>query len=224
VRNMNKPFSFAAKQEELHLLSCARAGSADAFGTLVRPHMGALLRVTQRLLRNREDAEDTVQTTLLNAWLNLDSFQGRSRFSSWLTRIAINSALMRMRANRRKIDLSLDEMVQADMPASVRAVKIGPNPEEGYATKEVLGIVESMFGRLPPHHAEVLWMSVVQELTGKEVAQILNVSVTTVKSRLYRARAILSRSTQPMLGSRRRCANAVIRDAAALAPQMAAGD
>jgi RNA polymerase sigma-70 factor, ECF subfamily len=224
VRDMNNPFSFAAKQEELQLLSCALAGSADAFETLVRPHRGALMRVTQRLLRNREDAEDVVQTTLLKAWLNLDSFQGRSRFSSWLTRIAINSALMRMRANRRKSDLSLDEIVQAEMPAGVRAVEIGPGPEERYATKEVLGIVESMFGRLPRHHAEVLWMSVIQELTGKEVAQILNVSVATVKSRLYRARAILSRSTQPMLSSRHRCANAAIRGTVAFAPQMAAGD
>jgi len=221
---MNKPFSIAATQEEQQLLSCALAGSADAFETLVRPHTGALLRVTQRLLRNREDAEDIVQTTLLKAWLNLDSFQGRSRFSSWLTRIAINSALMRMRANRRKIDLSLDEMVQAEMPVGARAVEIGPDPEERYATKEVLGIVESMFGRLPSHHAEVLRMSIFQEFTGKEVAQILNVSVATVKSRLYRARTILSRSTQPMLSSRCRRANAVIRGAAALAPQMAAGD
>jgi len=221
---MNKPFSIAATQEEQQLLSCALAGSADAFETLVRPHTGALLRVTQRLLRNREDAEDIVQTTLLKAWLNLDSFQGRSRFSSWLTRIAINSALMKMRANRRKIDLSLDEMVQAEMPVGARAVEIGPDPEERYATKEVLGIVESMFGRLPSHHAEVLWMSIIQEFTGKEVAQILNVSVATVKSRLYRARTILSRSTQPMLSSRCRRANAVIRGAAALAPQMAAGD
>ena len=221
---MNKQFSFAATQEEKQLLSCALAGSADAFETLVRPHMGALLRVTQRLLRNREDAEDIVQTALLKAWLNLDSFQGRSRFSSWLTRIAINSALMRMRANRRKIDLSLDEMVQAEMPVGARAVEIGPDPEERYATKEVLGIVESMFGRLPSHHAEVLWMSIVQEFTGKEVAQILNVSVATVKSRLYRARTILSRSAQPMLSSRCRRANAVIRGAPALAPQMAAGD
>ena len=221
---MNKPFSIAATQEEQQLLSCALAGSADAFETLVRPHTGTLLRVTQRLLRNREDAEDIVQTTLLKAWLNLDSFQGRSRFSSWLTRIAINSALMRMRANRRKIDLSLDEMVQAEMPVGARAVEIGPDPEERYATKEVLGIVESMFGRLPSHHAEVLWMSIFEEFTGKEVAQILNVSVATVKSRLYRARTILSRSMQPMLSSRCRRANAVIRGAPALAPQMAAGD
>ena len=221
---MNKPFSFAATEEEQQLLSCAMAGSADAFETLVRPHMGALLRVTQRLLRNREDAEDTVQTALLNAWLRLDSFQGRSRFSSWLTRIAINSALMRMRANRRKIDLSLDEMVQPEMPVGACAVDSGPDPEERYATKEVLGIVESMFGRLPSHHAEVLWMSVVQEFTGREVAEILNVSVATVKSRLYRSRTILSRSMQPMLNGRRRCANAAIGGATALAPQMAAGD
>ncbi|HUN86444.1 MAG TPA: sigma-70 family RNA polymerase sigma factor [Terracidiphilus sp.] len=222
MSNMNVSFNVDAKQEEQQLLSSAQAGNAEAFEKLIKPHVNALLRVTQRMLRNREDAEDTVQTTLLKAWRSLNTFQGRSQFSSWLNRIAINSALMKMRANRRIIDLSLDEVVLGDMPAGVRAAQIGRNPEEGYSAKEVLGIVESMFDRLPPRHAEVLWMSAFQELNGKEVARILNVSVATVKSRLYRARAILSQSARPMLVSRRRCANSEIRRTAALAPQMAA--
>jgi RNA polymerase sigma-70 factor, ECF subfamily len=224
MSSMNKALSFAAKQDELHLLSCARAGNAEAFEKLAMPHVEALLRVTQRILRNREDAEDTVQTTLLNAWRNLNAFQGGSRFSSWLTRIAINSALMRLRANRHKREVSLDEMVEGDTRASVHVVEIGPNPEQGFSAKEVLALVEAMFNRLPPHHAEVLRMSVVQGLTGKEVARILNVSVATVKSRLYRARTILSRSTQPMLGGRRRCANAAFRGTGVLLPEMASGD
>jgi RNA polymerase sigma factor (sigma-70 family) len=223
MSSVNMTFSFDARRDEQHLLTCARAGNADAFEKLIEPHLNGLLRVTERILRNREDAEDTVQTALLKAWLHLGPSQGRSQFSSWLTRIAINSALMKMRANRRRIDLSLDEMVNADMPASVRAIGNEPNPEEGYSIKEVLGIVEGMFGHLPPHHAEVLSMSVIQELTGKEVAQLLNVSVATVKSRLYRARATLSQSARPMLGNRQRFANE-IRSTATFAPQMAAGD
>src|SRR5580658_2937933 len=114
MSNMNVSFNVDAKQEEQQLLSSAQAGNAEAFEKLIKPHVNALLRVTQRMLRNREDAEDTVQTTLLKAWRSLNTFQGRSQFSSWLNRIAINSALMKMRANRRIIDLSLDEVVLGD--------------------------------------------------------------------------------------------------------------
>ena len=223
MSNMNVAFSFDAKQEELHLLSSARAGNAEAFEQLVIPHVQALLRVTRRMLRNREDAEDTVQTALLNAWRNLNAFQGRSRFSSWLTRIAINSALMRLRTNRHKREVSIDEVIKGDMPASIHAVELGPDPEQGFSAKEAFTLVEGMFNRLPPHHAEVLRMS-VQGLTGKEVARVLNVSVATVKSRLHQARTILSRSAHPMLGTRRRCANGAIRGTAVLLPETTSGD
>ena len=87
--------------EEAALLESAMAGDSAAFESLVRPHWGTLLRVSQRILRNREDAEDAVQNALLDAFRNLNSFQGRSRFSSWLIRIAMNAALMRLRVNGR---------------------------------------------------------------------------------------------------------------------------
>jgi RNA polymerase sigma-70 factor (ECF subfamily) len=101
--------SFIAS-EETTLLASARAGDSAAFECLVMPHWDALLRVTQRILRNREDAEDAVQTAFLDAFRNLNAFHGRSRFSSWLTRIAMNAAFMRLRLSRRKNETSLDEV------------------------------------------------------------------------------------------------------------------
>lgn len=99
-------------EEEASLLISARAGDSAAFECLVMPHWDALLRTTQRILRNREDAEDAVQTALLDAFRNLNGFHGRSRFSSWLTRIAMNAALLRLRVSRRKRETSLDDVTE----------------------------------------------------------------------------------------------------------------
>jgi RNA polymerase sigma-70 factor, ECF subfamily len=199
MSSTNERVTFAAEQEEQHLLACARAGDGEAFERLVKPHWDTLRRVAQRILRNREEAEDAVQSTLLHAWRNLIAFQERSRFSSWLTRIAVNASLMRLRASRRKSEVSLDEMIQANMPAGFHPVAARPNPEQEFQTKEVLDLVRSMLDRLEPQHVEVLRMRVLQELTGKEAARILDVPVNTVKVRLHRARAVLSRGVQPKL-------------------------
>jgi RNA polymerase sigma-70 factor, ECF subfamily len=219
--SMNERFSFAAANEDPHLLACAQAGDGEAFEKLVKPHWDALLRVTQRILRNREDAEDAVQTALLSAWRNLHAFQERSLFSSWLTRIAVNASFMRLRASRRKNEVSLDEMVQAGTPSGFHVVDARPNPEQEFSTKEALGLVNKVLQRLEPHHVEIIEMSVMQQLTGKEASRLLNVSVNTVKARLHRARGKLSRNVQLMLGSRRKRANVTDRGAAALPPRFA---
>src|SRR5215469_9050851 len=112
--------SLVTKEEE-NLLACARAGDTVAFASLVMPHRDGILRLTQRILRNREDAEDAVQTAFLDALRHLDGFQGRSRFSSWLTRIALNAAFMRLRSNRRRTETSLDEIFQRDTAATFQA-------------------------------------------------------------------------------------------------------
>src|SRR5258705_5285015 len=121
--------SFVTEEEE-NLLECARAGDAAAFGNLVMPHRDAILRLTQRVLRNREDAEAVVQAAFLDALRHLDAFQGRSRFSSWLTRIALNAAFMRLRSSRRRTEASLDEMVERGTAAKFQVVEARPNPEQ----------------------------------------------------------------------------------------------
>ena len=141
MRSMNEQGSIAANQEEQHLLGCALAGSSEAFDRLVKPHWDALVRVTQRILRNREDAEDSVQTTVLNAWLNLDTFEGGSRFTTWLTRIAINSAIVRLRANPYKNEVSLDDLVHLDSGSRPRLLDSCPNPEQEFSAREALGLV-----------------------------------------------------------------------------------
>jgi len=180
--------------EEATLLASARAGDSTAFECLVIPHWEALLRVTQRILRNREDAEDAVQTAFLDAFRNLNGFHGRSRFSSWLTRIAMNAALMRLRVSRRKRETSLDEVTETGEPrTSFRLVETRLNPEQEYLSKESRGLLEKGLKKLRPLYVEVLHLRNVQELSAKETARILELPVGTVKARLHRARTKLAR-------------------------------
>jgi len=204
------PPSLVTKEEE-SLLACARAGDTAAFASLVMPHRDGILRLTRRILRNREDAEDAVQTALLYALRHLDSFEGRSRFSSWLTRIALNAAFMRLRSSRRGTETSLDEVFQGDTAARYQVVEARPNPEQECSLKEARVLLAKAIDRLGPLYGEVLHMFHVQELSAKEAARILGVPVGTVKARLHRARSRLSRHLRSMLGRRRRPAIAQSR-------------
>ena len=190
--------------EEATLLASARAGDSTAFECLVMPHWDALLRVTQRILRNQEDAEDAVQTAFLDAFRNLSSFRGHSRFSSWLTRIAMNAAFMRLRVSRRKRETSLDEVTETgEARATVHLVETRLNPEQEYLSKEGRILLEKGLKKLRPLHLEVLHLRNVQELSAKETARILELPVGTVKARLHRARTKLARHVQSIVTRKR---------------------
>jgi RNA polymerase sigma-70 factor, ECF subfamily len=206
LAEMNRAISrriFLTEEQE-NLLVCARAGDGAAFESLVMPHRAAMLRLTQRILRNREDAEDAVQTALLDALRHLDTFQGRSRFSSWLTRIALNVAFMRLRSSRRRTETSLDEILERSTPARVEVLDRRRNPEQECYVKEARSLLVKAYDRLGPLYREVLNMLHVQEMSANEAASALGVPVGTVKARLHRARSKLTRNAQSMLTRRRR--------------------
>jgi RNA polymerase sigma-70 factor (ECF subfamily) len=198
--------SFLTKDEE-YLLACARSGDAAAFGSLVMPHRDAILRLTQRILRNREDAEDAVQSAFLDALRHLDGFEGRSRFSSWLTSIALNAAFMRLRASRRRSENSLDEIFERESGAGFQLFEVRPNPEQEYSAREVRTLLNKALRRLRPIYAEVLHIRDVQDISAREAAQILGVPIGTVKARLHRARTQLTGHVRSMLARRRRPAS-----------------
>ena len=196
--------SFVAGNEAI-LLASARAGDPAAFESLVMPHWDALFRVTRRILRNREDAEDAVQTAFLDAFRNLNGFQGRSQFSSWLTRIAINAALMRLRVNQREPKTSLDEVAETGAaPTRFHPVETRPNPEQEYLSKEGRNLLEKGLKKLRPLYVEVVRLHGLQGLSAKEAAEMLEVPVGTVKARLHRARVQLIRYSRSMLTPKRR--------------------
>jgi len=186
--------------EESSLLASARAGDSAAFECLVMPHWDALIRVTQRILRNREDAEDAVQTALLDAFRKLSSFHGRSRFSSWLTRIAMNAALMRLRVSRRKRETSLDELTETgEAQTRFHPVETRLNPEQEYLSKEGGALLAKGLKKLGPLYLEVLDLRNEHELSAKETARILELPLGTVKARLHRARTKLARHVQSIV-------------------------
>jgi RNA polymerase sigma-70 factor (ECF subfamily) len=191
--------------QEATLLASARAGDSTAFECLVMPHWDTLLRVTQRILRNREDAEDAVQTAFLDAFRNLHGFHGRSRFSSWLTRIAMNAALMRLRVSRRKRETSLDEVTETgESRASIHLVETRLNPEQEFLSNEGRVLLAKGLKKLRPLYVEVLHLRDVEELSAKETARILELPVGTVKARLHRARTKLTRHVQSIAARKRR--------------------
>ena len=193
--------SFTTSEEATLLAS---AGDPAAFECLVMPHWGALLCVTQRILRNRADAEDAVQSAFLDAFRNLNGFHGRSRFSSWLTRIAMNAALMRLRVSRRKRETSLDEVTETDEArARFHPAETRLNPEQEYLLKESRVLLAKRLKKLGPLYVEVLNLHNVQELSAKEAARILDLPVGTVKARLHRARSKLTRQVQAIVIRRR---------------------
>jgi RNA polymerase sigma-70 factor, ECF subfamily len=194
--------------KEATLLALAKAGDSAAFESLVMPHWKALFRVTRRILKNREDAEDAVQNALLDAFRNLSGFQGRSQFSTWLTQIARNSALLRLRKSRRDRETSLDEVTHAgEVQTGFHPVESRPNPEQEYLLKESRVLLKKGLARLDPLYAEVLHLRSVRELSAKEAAGLLQLPIGTVKARLHRARAKLIRYTQRMSLSRMRRMN-----------------
>jgi RNA polymerase sigma-70 factor, ECF subfamily len=190
--------------EEATLLASARAGDSAAFECLVMPHWEALLRVTQRILRNREDAEDAVQTAFLDAFRNLNGFHGRLQFSAWLTRIAMNAALMRLRVSRRKRETSLDDVTEAgDVRARLHLAETRLNPEQQFLSNEGRVVLEKGLKKLRPIYAEVLHLRNMEELSTKETARMLELPVGTVKARLHRARTKLARHVQSIVARKR---------------------
>lgn len=192
-------------QEEQTLTARAKSGDPSAFEALVVPHRQRILRLIQRILRNREDAEDAVQIALLQAFSHLDDFQGNAQFSSWLSRIAVNAALMRLRTIKRKCETSLDQMV-ADEDSLVRfqVIEVRPNPEQNYLARERRAILSAAVRQLGPRNRAVLDLRDTQGLSAKETAQVLGIAASTVKARLHRARLKLMQRAQLMLATKAR--------------------
>ena len=187
---------------EAELIAAARNGHGVAFGVLCERHEEMILRVTFRITRNREDAEDAVQDSFLSAFVHLASFDERSRFATWLTRIAINSALGQLRKKRGVREISMDEPIDAaESRPQLELPDRAPDPEENYRHRERREIVSAAVGRLRPRSRKVVEVHQLGEFSMKETAQILGISMAAAKARMFHARAALRR--MPMLRSAR---------------------
>jgi RNA polymerase sigma-70 factor (ECF subfamily) len=174
------------EMSEKLLLSAAKSGDAVAFVELSNRHSNKILRRAYRIVKNWQDAEDVLQESLMRAFLHLRDFEERSSFSSWLTRIAINFALMSLRKKRGHIEISMEVI----------------NDDHG-----IRYLLEGAIRQLPPMLRQVVQMKLIDGRSGEEVSQTLGISVPAAKSRLARAKTALrislaSGDTENTLGRR----------------------
>ncbi len=171
------------------MVRAAKAGDVGAFEQLVKLYDRNVFRIAQHITQNREDAEDVVQDAFLKAYENLGKFQEQSKFYTWLVRIAVNEALMRLRRRRPERMVSLDEEVKTEEDSMPREVADwSPNPEQLYSQAELRDILSRTVQGLPPSFRTVFVLRDVENLSTEETAEALDLSVPAVKSRLLRAR------------------------------------
>jgi RNA polymerase sigma-70 factor (ECF subfamily) len=185
---------------ENQLIAAAKSGRRAPFGELCERHMKQVSCVTRRIIRNREDAEDAAQECFLNAFVHLKDFDGRSQFATWLTRIAINAALMKLRKNRGAREVPMDEPNPSFESIAQREFRDdAPDPEESCSLRERRRIVKSAISALRPRARNVVELFHIEERSIRETAQILGISTGTAKARMFHAKIALHR--MPLLQS-----------------------
>lgn len=178
-----------AVSEELALVQAAKQGDVGAFEQLVKRYDRNIFRIAQHITQNREDAEDVVQDAFLKAYENLDQFQGNSKFYTWLVRIAVNESLMKLRRRKTSKTVSMDEDVETEEGSMPREfADWSPNPEQQYGQSELGDILRKTIQGLPTSFRTVFVLRDVEGLSTEETAEMLNLSIPAVKSRLLRAR------------------------------------
>ena len=174
---------------EQKLIRAGQRGDAQAIEALFRRYHRPLFQTALRVLGNAEDAEDALQDGLISAYRNLKRFEGRSQFSTWLTRIVINAALMKRRSAKARPAVSLDETHHEDeLPAAERFADDSPDPEQLYAGTEIREIINENLEELSPLLRTAFVLREVQGYSTGEAAKKLGVTENTLKARLWRAR------------------------------------
>jgi RNA polymerase sigma-70 factor, ECF subfamily len=175
------------------LLSRLRAGEPEAFEELVRAETGRLLAVARRILPMEEDARDAVQDAFLFAFRSLDRFQGQARLSTWLHRIVVNAALMRLRTARRKREEPLDPLLPAYKDDGHHAERFATwdDPAATIERAQNKALVRRLIGELPDGYRTVLLLRDIEGLDTQETAKLLETTPNAVKVRLHRARQAL---------------------------------
>jgi len=176
-----------------NLVAAARSGSSAAFSELREIYGRRVYRKLLTITKNREDAEDALQDAFLRAYLAFHTFEERSSFYSWVTRIAINSALQILRRRRIRPEVSFDGAGETEEASSSFEVKdTGPSPEHICVHRQRYARMMRSIGKLQPRLRQVVEMHMEEDCSVREIAQALELSEAAVKSRLYRARMRLA--------------------------------
>lgn len=188
--------------DDAALLARLRAGEDAAFEELVRTYSPRLLAVARRIVGNDEEARDVIQDAFLNAFRSLKSFQGDARLSTWLHRIVVNSALMKLRTRRRRPEEPIEPLLpvfQSDGKYAEKFTSWGDRADELLSRAETQEVVRQKIDALPESFRTVLVLRDIEELDTEETARLLDTTPNAVKIRLHRARAALRTLLEPHL-------------------------
>ncbi len=193
-RTARAPAGFGAAHPDAALLARLRTGDETAFAELVRREGGKLLAVARRILRCEEEAQDAVQDALFSAFQNLDGFEGGARLSTWLHRITVNAALMRVRSKKRRREDPIEELLPGFAEDGHHQAKVQGfrgEAEDEIASAELAAIVRKAIDALPDSYRIVLVLRDVEGLDTAETAAALGIGADATKMRLHRARQAL---------------------------------
>lgn len=189
---MTTPVNNPAAFDEQELVSRAQAGDNEAFASLVERYQNKIYRLAKNITQNNEDAEDVLQEAFLKAYSHLDSFQRNAKFYTWIVRIAVNEALMKLRKRKSDRTVPLDEPVDTGEETVNREIAVwDDNPEQRYSNEEMQQILNEAVESLKPDFRAVFALRDIEEMSTEETAEALGISVPAVKSRLLRARLAL---------------------------------
>lgn len=190
--------AIAQKLTDEQLVERVCSGDIASFEVLMRRNNTRLYRTLRALLRDEAEVEDAMQAVYVNAYAKLAAFRGEAQFSTWLTQIAVNEAMGRLRRHRRHPALSLAVVPEADLPTSEAAMQ---TPETQLGRRELAAILESAVDALPELYRVTFMLREIDGMDTAQAAQALGVSEDVVKKRLSRARALLRGEVQRMFGA-----------------------
>jgi RNA polymerase sigma-70 factor, ECF subfamily len=185
------PSAVRGREHDVLLITRLQRGEERAFEELVRGHGGRLLSVARRFLGSSEDAQDAVQEAFIRAFKAIHTFEERAQLHTWLHRILVNTALMKLRERRRKPEQSIDELLPTFAADGHQTVESREWSDALFERKETAGIVRAAIARLPESYRVVLVLRDIEERDTAETARILGTTTTVVKVRLHRARQAL---------------------------------
>ena len=198
----------SARDEEL--VAAAKGGDELAFETIVKRYRQRISAVALRYTRSREDAEDIVQQTFQRAFSHLQSFEGRSSFSTWLTSIVINQSLMLLRRRKALREVPIDDPSNDERTTpALEMADASPGPESNYLEQEEARVLAEAIGQLRPAMRTAIVLTGLRELSMLEAARQMGISAVAVKSRVFHARKKLGEALRRNMRSRRMCGGGI---------------
>jgi RNA polymerase sigma factor (sigma-70 family) len=195
---------------EQELVAAAKRGDEGAFETLFNHHQRRIYGLAFRYTRIREDAEDIVQQTFQKAFVHLQKFEGKSSLSTWLTRIAINQALMLLRSRRGQHEVPIDDSSSHEATPALELADTSPDPEASYLQTEKTQILSAAMRQLRPGMRKAIELRDLGELSNRDTAAHMGLSIGTVKARVFHARRKLAKALRPHMRPHRICVSDIL--------------